>query len=49
MHPKEFIVEVEWRGQVLTVDQLHKSKILLRDSYRLVVQAGTADIKQFAL
>ena len=40
---------VERRGQVLTVNQFHKSQILLRDSLRLVVQAGAADIQQPAL
>ena len=37
---------VEWRSQVLTVNQLHKSQVLLRDSFRLVVQAGAADTQQ---
>jgi len=36
---------VEWCGQVLTVNQLHKSEILLGDSFGLVVQAGAADIQ----
>jgi hypothetical protein len=40
---------VEWCGQVLTVDQLHKSEILLRYSNWLVVQTGAADIQQGAL
>ena len=40
---------IEWRSQVLTVDQLHKSDVLLGDSFRLVVQAGAADIQQVAL
>ena len=40
---------VEWRRQVLTVNQLHDSEVLLRDSFWLVVQAGTADIQQAAL
>ncbi len=40
---------VERCGQVLTVDQLHKSEVLLRDSCWLVVQARAADIQQGAL
>ena len=35
---------VEWRSQVLSVNQLHKSQVLLRDSFGLVVQTGVADI-----
>ncbi len=40
---------VKRRGQVLTVDQLHESEILFTNSFRLVVQAGAADIQQGAL
>jgi hypothetical protein len=40
---------VEWRRQVLEVDQLHESQVLIEDSFRLVVQTGTADIQQPAL
>ncbi len=40
---------VERRGQVLTVNQLHESKIILRYSNWLVVQTGAADIQQGAL
>ena len=40
---------IEWCGQVLTVNQLHKGKILLRDSYQLIVQAGAVDTQQSAL
>jgi len=34
---------IKWRGQVLTIDQLHKGQVLLTDSDRLVVQAGTTN------
>ena len=40
---------VEWRGQILTVNQLHKSEVLLRYSNWLVVQARAADIQQGTL
>ena len=40
---------VERRSQALTVDQFHKIEIVLRDSYRLVVQAGAADVQQLTL
>ena len=36
---------IEWRHQVLTVNQLHEFQVLLWDSFRLVVQAGPADIQ----
>ena len=32
-------------NQVLTVNQLHVNKILFRNPFRLVVQAGAADIQ----
>ena len=50
LQPRGYLTRpVEWCGQVLTVDQLHKSEILLRDSNWLVVKAGAADIQQGAL
>ena len=50
LQPRSYLARpVEWRSQVLTVDQLHKSQILLGDSFRLVVQARAADIQQPAL
>ncbi len=50
LQPRDYLAcPVERRNQVLTVNQLHKNEILLKDSYRLVVQAGAADIQQPAL
>jgi len=40
-----FACPVKRRGQVLTVNQLHVNKILFRNPFRLVVQAGAADIQ----
>ncbi|MBA7610198.1 hypothetical protein ES703_17404 [subsurface metagenome] len=40
LQPRGYLAcPVEWCGQVLTVNQLHKSQILLRDSFRLAVKA----------
>ncbi len=49
-HPGGYLAcPIERCGQVLTVDQLHKSEILLRYSNWLVVHTGAADIQQGAL
>jgi len=40
---------VEWRHQVLSVNQLHKIELLLGDSFWLVVPPGAADSQQLAL
>ena len=40
---------IERGNQVLVVNQLHESEILLRNSLGLVVQAGAVDIQQPAL
>jgi hypothetical protein len=40
---------VERRGQVLTINHLHESQVLLRDFNGLVVKAGVADAQQLAL
>jgi len=40
---------IERRDHVLAVNQFHQLKVIVRDSYRLVIQPGAADIQQFAL
>ena len=46
LQPRGYLTcSVERCSQVLTVNQLHKSEILLGDSFRLVVQARAADIQ----
>ena len=40
---------IERGGQVLTVDHLHQSQVLLRDLHRPALQAGAADAQQPAL
>ena len=37
---------VERCGQILAVNQLHQDQILLRDSFRLVVETRPADAQQ---
>ena len=47
LQPRGYLAcPVEWCGQVLTINQLHKSQILLRDPNWLVIQAGAADVQQ---
>jgi len=47
LQPRSYLARpIERGGQILTVNQLHKSQILLGDSFRLVVQARTADVQQ---
>ena len=46
LQPSSYLAcPIERCGQVLTVNQLHVNKILFRNPFRLVVQAGAADIQ----
>lgn len=50
LQPDSYLASsVERRRHVLLVDQFHKDEVLVRDSCRLVVQPGAADIQQLAL